>query len=202
MAQIDQKLYIIRHGNTFDKGDVVTRVGGRTDLRLSTSGKEQAKALGEHFAGSGVHFDRLVAGPLLRTRETASMIGARLGQAITIEIEEGFREIDYGPDENQPEEAVIARIGVDALAAWESSATVPNGWKVDVQAQIKFWQAVLEFWQQTGETQAIVTSNGVARFVLLAMGLSQTNLKLRTGSYGIINLENGAPTLEAWDLRP
>ena len=26
------KLVILRHGNTFDKDDVVTRVGGRTDF--------------------------------------------------------------------------------------------------------------------------------------------------------------------------
>ncbi|MBR9836035.1 MAG: histidine phosphatase family protein, partial [Alphaproteobacteria bacterium] len=25
-------VYIVRHGNTFDKGDTVTRVGARTDL--------------------------------------------------------------------------------------------------------------------------------------------------------------------------
>ncbi|HAY06935.1 MAG TPA: histidine phosphatase family protein, partial [Hyphomonas sp.] len=25
------RLFVVRHGNTFDKGDTVTRVGGRTD---------------------------------------------------------------------------------------------------------------------------------------------------------------------------
>ena len=39
-------IYIVRHGNTFDKGDVVTRVGARTDLPLSRSGFAQAEALG------------------------------------------------------------------------------------------------------------------------------------------------------------
>ncbi|HAO37083.1 MAG TPA: histidine phosphatase family protein, partial [Hyphomonas sp.] len=36
------RLIIVRHGNTFDKGDTVTRVGGRTDLPLSASGLAQA----------------------------------------------------------------------------------------------------------------------------------------------------------------
>ncbi|MEL6754250.1 MAG: histidine phosphatase family protein, partial [Pseudomonadota bacterium] len=45
-----QTLYIVRHGNTFDTGDTVLRVGGRTDLPLSTSGEMQATALGIHFA--------------------------------------------------------------------------------------------------------------------------------------------------------
>ena len=42
-------IYIVRHGNTFDKGDVVTRVGARTDLGLSSSGQTQAEALAIHF---------------------------------------------------------------------------------------------------------------------------------------------------------
>ena len=38
------RVYIVRHGNTFDRGDVILRVGGRTDIPLSTSGIDQAKA--------------------------------------------------------------------------------------------------------------------------------------------------------------
>ena len=32
------RVIICRHGNTFDKGDLVRRVGARTDLALSKSG--------------------------------------------------------------------------------------------------------------------------------------------------------------------
>ena len=46
------RLFVVRHGNTFDTGDVVTRVGGRTDLPLSKSGKAQAEKLAAHFAGT------------------------------------------------------------------------------------------------------------------------------------------------------
>ena len=50
-----RKVYIVRHGNTFDKGDVVTRVGARTDLPLSSSGQTQAEQLAAYFhvAGTG-----------------------------------------------------------------------------------------------------------------------------------------------------
>jgi broad specificity phosphatase PhoE len=44
------RLFVVRHGNTFDAGDVITRVGGRTDLPLSASGKAQAEKLAAHFA--------------------------------------------------------------------------------------------------------------------------------------------------------
>jgi len=46
-----RQLFIVRHGNTFDPGDTVTRVGARTDLPLSSSGRAQADALARHFAG-------------------------------------------------------------------------------------------------------------------------------------------------------
>ena len=37
------RLIIARHGNTFDAGDIPTRVGRRTDLPLVASGEAQAK---------------------------------------------------------------------------------------------------------------------------------------------------------------
>ena len=66
------RIIVCRHGNTFDKGDVVTRVGGRTDLPLSTSGKAQADALARHFADTP--FQAAYCSTLQRTRETAAAI--------------------------------------------------------------------------------------------------------------------------------
>ncbi|OZB12451.1 MAG: histidine phosphatase family protein, partial [Rhodobacterales bacterium 34-62-10] len=66
------RLFIVRHGNTFDKGDTVTRVGARTDLPLSVSGREQAQKLAAHFAGT--RFSAALCSPLSRTRQTARAI--------------------------------------------------------------------------------------------------------------------------------
>ena len=123
------RLIIVRHGNTFDTGDVVTRVGGRTDLPLSTSGRAQVEALGRHFAATT--FATARSGPLKRTRETASAILAAHANPPDLITDLFLREIDYGPDENRPEDEVIARIGQPALDAWERNGIVPNGWRVD-----------------------------------------------------------------------
>ena len=66
------RIIVCRHGNTFDKGDTVTRVGGRTDLPLSTSGTAQAEALSRHFTDTA--FRAAYCSPLQRTRETAAAI--------------------------------------------------------------------------------------------------------------------------------
>ena len=44
------RILICRHGNTFDKGELVTRVGSRTDLKLSSSGIDQSKLLSKELS--------------------------------------------------------------------------------------------------------------------------------------------------------
>src|SRR5215468_9946698 len=43
--------------------------------RLSPLGQEQARLLGEHWAGRGFRFDRAVSGPAVRHRDTARIVG-------------------------------------------------------------------------------------------------------------------------------
>ena len=50
------RLYIARHGNTFEAGEAPRRVGRRTDLPLTAAGRAQAEALGRRFAADGVMF--------------------------------------------------------------------------------------------------------------------------------------------------
>ena len=133
-------LYIVRHGNTFEKGEVVTRVGGRTDLPLSPSGEAQGLALARHFKEKGVVFSSARSGPLKRTRRTAELILAAQTAAPELTIDLFLREIDYGPDENRPETEVIARIGVAALEAWERQSIPPRDWRIDPAAVIGNWQ--------------------------------------------------------------
>lgn len=178
---------IVRHGDTFAPHEPPRRIGARTDLPLVESGRQQAQALAEHFAG--VRFDRCLTSPLLRTRETAAIVAPYL----TPEPTEWLREIDHGPDEDQLEEDVLARIGAPALEAWERDALPPRDWIVDAPARIAAWRA---FFAATNEMVLLVTSNGAARFALMALGVSPA--KLRTGAYG--KIADGR--IEAWNIRP
>ena len=129
-----------RHGNTFDKGETVTRVGGRTDLPLVASGRAQGEALGRHFAALGISFAAAFCSPLARTRQSAELILAQTGNDIEPAREAFLTEIDYGPDENVAEEKVLARIGEDAMRAWEEDSRVPQGWIVDKPAIHSGWK--------------------------------------------------------------
>ena len=190
------RVYIVRHGNTFDKGDVILRVGGKTDLPLSISGVAQAARLGK--ALQDIEFTTVYSSDLKRTRQTAeAIIGAqdyRLADFLT--------EVDYGPDEGKPESEVIKRIGADALEAWDKTAFPPQGWKVDIDGLRTAWMAFLAECDGQSNT-LVVTSNGVAKFLLdVVKSDTAVPLKLRTGSYGIIELHPSGPQLAAWDVRP
>lgn len=191
------RLFIVRHGNTFDKGDVVTRVGGRTDLPLSLSGLAQAEALGRHFVTTTFHTAR--SGPLKRTRQTAAAILAAHANPPDLITDLFLREIDYGPDENRPEDEVVARIGKPALEAWERDSIVPPGWRVDPDAIIGNWQELFRELRDELGNHLVVTSNGVARFALAAAGRSDP--KLATAAWGVITLDGDAVTVEAWNVR-
>jgi phosphohistidine phosphatase len=66
------QLYLVRHAEA---------AGGEPDeLRpLTPAGREQARSLGERLRESGVRPDAILTSPLLRARETASLLGRALG---------------------------------------------------------------------------------------------------------------------------
>lgn len=189
------RVVIARHGNTFAANEVPRRVGARTDLPLVASGRAQATALAVHFKTLGFVFDRCLTSPLLRTRETANLVLE--GTTCPIATADWLVEIDHGPDEGRTEDEVRARIGDEALAAWESVATPPIGWLVDADRRRAAWITCFAEAAASAGTTLIVTSNGAARFAAPGAG------RLRTGAYGEIAISSSAPPrIVAWDIRP
>ncbi len=200
------KIIIARHGNTFDTGDIVTRVGARTDMPLSNSGKKQAVVLGKYFKTHHLTFDLAYCSTLQRTKETAELILSEQ-QAIIAPSELSFlTEIDYGPDENLPEDVVRERIGIEAIEKWEKLGIPPEGWLVEPEQIKQDW--VSFFSQMHNENRnkniLVVTSNGIARFALQAIDPEAAyTLKLKTGAYGEVYLNStGNPQIEEWNIRP
>lgn len=197
---------IVRHGDTFAPGEPPRRVGARTDLPLVASGRAQAARLRAAFDAEERRFDRAWTSPLKRTCETAAVLLA--GTATALDTAAWLAEIDHGPDENRPEDQVLARIGADTLARWERDAEVPPGWRVDAAARLAGWRGFLADAAQDGGERLVVTSNGAARFALLAdaalsaQARALPSLKLRTGAWGRLRCEQGDWRLAAWDRRP
>lgn len=199
------RIVICRHGNTFDKGDVITRVGARTDLPLSISGIDQVRGLAKHFSpeSSEFQFETAYCSSLLRTYQTADFILTSGHNAKSLTVLDFLTEIDYGKDENKPEQDVIARLGHAAIRLWDEKAIPPEGWDVNPSALTQSWKSFFKQHQNQGHDILVVTSNGVARFALDAVDEIATDAprKLRTAAYGIVDIENGHSKLTTWDIR-
>lgn len=203
-------LLIARHGNTFDPGQIPTRVGGRTDLPLVARGREQAHAIGIYLKQNNLIPDVVYAGPLKRTMETAQIAVKETGVSNPVYPLEIFREIDYGPDENQSEEIVIARIGEQALKDWDRHATVPPGWEIDPTEIIKNWKDFVAHHVKTdpdGAVILVVTSNGIARFAPYITddfeSLAATHpIKIAPGAICRLDYNGKAWSVTEWGVRP
>lgn len=204
------RLLIARHGNTFASGDTVRRVG-TTDLPLVASGLEQGLRLGHYLKKNNLVPDLIFTSKLTRAIQTAEQIKLSMEIDLPIQTLLMFNEIDYGPDENQPEEQVIARLGKEALKAWENDAIVPTGWKVNPQDIIDNW---LNFSlglreNYSNKTCLVVTSNGIARFAPYLTGdfpgfSREFNIKIATGAVCIFDNKNNSDRWDcsAWNVKP
>lgn len=204
-------LLIARHGNTFTPEQTPTRVGARTDLPLVESGIQQGTLLGRYLKQEGLLPDVVFTSTLKRTQQTAQAALDAAGVRLPLTPLDIFNEIDYGVDENQPEDAVIARLGAEALRLWDEEAIVPSGWQVDPEAIITAWKhfAADLLNNHTGNTILVVTSNGIARFAPHLTGdfaafRQQHPIKIATGA--LCSFTHNATTpywnCTAWNLKP
>jgi 2,3-bisphosphoglycerate-dependent phosphoglycerate mutase len=83
-------LLLVRHGET--DWNAEGRLQGHTDRPLNAHGRKQAKDLAERLAGEGA--DAIYASDLSRAKETAEILGARLGLPVVIDAD--LREKNWG----------------------------------------------------------------------------------------------------------
>ena len=210
-------LIIARHGNTFRPGETPTRVGAHTDLPLVE--EERARGIGRYLKQvKGLTPTRIIAAPLQRTMRTAELAAEELGFPCPVAPDARFVEVDYGPDENKTEPEVMARLGrvacaakgidaatltpeqlealgAEAIERWNTHATVPDGWQVDVESIIRSWQQLASEVAE-GETLLCVSSNGTIRFAPHITGdyaafCAAHDIKVPTGGVCIFTSADG-----------
>jgi phosphohistidine phosphatase len=82
MASDTVQLHFLRHAHAGDPA----KWRGPDDLRpLSAKGRHQAESLGRHLDGLGQRFDLMLSSPLVRARQTAELVGQRLGLPTVID---------------------------------------------------------------------------------------------------------------------
>lgn len=224
------RLIVVRHGNTFNSGDVILRVGSATDIPLTETGMRQAYAAGELMAESGFSVDIVFHAPLQRTCQSAVGIAASFPAAV-MEEKDFLTELDYGDDDGKPEDEVLLRLGAVEMASaivpetslddlraagkavlkrWDTEAVLPRGWNFLAGRAEKLerqWQEFADMIVNTycGKTVVAVTSNGIARFsksILPGDELPEGSLKLATGAFGVYEFVSGRWHSTQWNVRP
>ena len=83
-------LLLVRHGET--DWNAEGRLQGHTDTPLNDYGRRQARTLADELAGEPI--DAVYSSDLARARETAEIVGGRLG--LTVVVDPGLREKNWG----------------------------------------------------------------------------------------------------------
>ena len=207
-------LALVRHGETVGNSSV--RYHGRTDVELSDLGRQQMHAaqrwLSIHLSGS--RRGPIVASPLRRAAEGASIIAG--GEGPIIEIEE-FVEVDFGRFEGLTATEIEARFPAD-FARWnrdrlDPGFTYPEGesrreFTIRVERGIQRMLDLIDHSAPTAqpaeiapaanETVIVVAHRGVIR--IIANRLAGVTPQIELGSIQLLRRESAAGCWRADDL--
>ncbi|MBI2070422.1 MAG: histidine phosphatase family protein [Elusimicrobia bacterium] len=207
------RLFLVRHGNTFNDGEKVVAVGARQDLPLTDKGRLQAKAFGQKLLREKIKPVAVFCSPLKRTKEFAQIALTEAELAVTPIVTETLREIDYGGWTGKTDESIQKEFGYESWRAWQEESRWPDnaGWKPTQQEVINSINELartVAISGKRGQNVVLVGSNGVLRFFLkLPEGewderVQNKSFKIGTGRYGELHYEGGRFFCVSWNKEP
>ncbi|HXN37640.1 MAG TPA: histidine phosphatase family protein [Solirubrobacteraceae bacterium] len=155
-------VYLARHGQTAYNAE--GRFQGQQEIPLDDTGRAQAAELAERAAGYG--FAALWCSPLLRARETADLVAARIG--LTPREDARLMETDSGDWTDRSFAEVIAEApdAFDAFANADASFAFPGG-ESFAQQEVRVAAALDDV--EAGELPALVVCHGMVIRAALAV---------------------------------
>lgn len=156
------QIYIVRHCEA--EGNVKRMFQGLTDLDITELGAKQLKALEERF--DGIHIDRVISSPLIRTRKTAKAIIGN--KALELEIDDDLIELDGGVIEGMTFDEIYAQYP-DFKDMWENHPEdfAPENGETMLHAYERIWNTVLKIAKENKDkTVACATHGGVVRCLI------------------------------------
>ncbi len=190
MAQ-EQHVWLVRHGET--EWAKLGRHTGRTDIALTTTGREQAAALGRRVVGHA--FGLVMTSPLSRAAETARIAG--YGDVAV--ADDDLMEWDYGALEGRTTADIRAEM--PDWAIWRGP--VPGGETVDEVGR-RADRIITRIHAGAASGDVLVFAHGHLLRVLAArwIGLPAAGggrFELATATLSIVGWERESRSIELWN---
>jgi len=158
------KLILLRHLKS--QWNLENRFTGWTDVPLSKEGVENAKEVSEKLAG--VKIDKVYTSPLIRNRETTSLILENFGKKdLPIVIDKSLDERNYGALQGLNKDEVKKQYGEEQVKLWRRSwdQAPPEGESLkDVyERAVSFFKEYIEKDLESGRDILVVASHNSLR---------------------------------------
>jgi broad specificity phosphatase PhoE len=192
--------YLVRHGEHRLQGRIIAgRISG---IGLSPKGRAEAEAVAERLAGEKI--DAIYASPLDRTRETATILAARL--ALPVFARDDFIELDFGAWTGLTFDDVRTDKRWVPWQSCRSIATIPGGesWR---QVQDRVVAALFDLRRSHPEGAVVVVTHGdvirAALLFVLGMPLDLYNrIEVGTGSISTVRIDDNHIRIATINERP
>lgn len=161
------KLYLQRHLKS--QWNLENKFTGWTDVPLCKEGIESAKNVAEKI--SGLKIDKIYTSPLIRNRETVSLILKNLGEEkLPVIVDKALDERNYGELQGLNKDEVKKQYGEEKVRLWRRSFDVapPGGESLkDVcKRTTPFFKKFVEKDLKNGKNVLIVASHNSLRAIV------------------------------------
>ena len=181
------RLFLVRHGETRHNRE--GRVLGRAAHGLTDMGRRQATAAVTALSGESI--TTLYSSPLSRARETAEVIGTKLGLAV--HVAEALAEVDAGELEGLTSQEMRARFP-EFMALWDrdpGAAPMPGGESL-AHVQERVWRWVRSLLDKHPEEKVAAVSHNFPIETLVCQVLDLPlaafrNLRVDLGSVSAVD---------------
>lgn len=204
-------MILSRHGNTFNSGDRVYRVGKRNDLPLTSIGEVQAEFLANQLIKKGIIPCAIYCGPLKRTVRYAQIVIEKMQLPLQLRIDERLNELDYGGWAGLTD-AEINEKYPDDLRLWVDESLWPAGSKwpeteASVIAAVADFERELSAKYEGDEVVLVVSSAGKLKYFLRLLGdavqcQQKGGTSVKTGNICKLSCSDKKCKIDLWNASP
>lgn len=161
------ELYLQRHLES--QWNLENKFTGWIDVPLSQEGIEGAKKTARELAG--LQIDKVYTSPLIRNRETVSLLLKNLGQEkLPVIIDKALDERNYGELQGLNKDEVKKQYGEDQVKLWRRSYNVapPGGESLEdvYNRAVPFFKNYIEKDLEDGKNVLVVASHNSLRAII------------------------------------